>query len=296
MIHLINDFSLDEGSRLTLMLIIGLIAMPIILYIALVTYKKWKLHKGEEKRQVDDDSYNAIHSTRAIANMMKNKGYNVNSIERQLENAQVAYGKGRYVEALELGLSAKRALARIKEEVPVEDKLSPQVKEELKYFVEEKEDEDDEQTPEENVSPVYKLEKKLPQNYLQSKFEIEKMDKKITEITDNKKKSEIKKHLKKAKKSFDEKKYTESLKTVLLCEKVLNGEKIPIEDSSKKESEKEENDEAYYCPECNKQISSADKFCAKCGSEIILIFQCPSCNEEIKENDKFCRKCGEKLD
>jgi hypothetical protein len=295
MIPLINEISIDEGSRLTLLIIIGLIAAPIIVYISLITYKKWKLHKINEKRNVDDEAYNTIHSTRAIANMMKNRGHNVNSIERQLENAQIAYGKGRYVEALELGLSAKRALIRIKEETPVEDKLSPHVKEELKYFVEEKEEEK-QQPPEDGIAPVYKLQKKLPVNYLQSKFEIEKIENKINEVTDAQKKSKMKNYLEKAKKSFDEKEYTLSLKTILIAEKILNGEEIPVEQSSKKEQKQEDDDDILYCPQCHQQISSDDKFCANCGAEIILVFQCPYCNEEIKENDKFCRNCGQKLD
>ena len=46
------------------------------------------------------------------------------------------------------------------------------------------------------------------------------------------------------------------------------------------------------CPRCGGKIYPGDRFCRKCGYEIL---RCPNCGALVLEDDVFCGKCGYKL-
>ena len=46
------------------------------------------------------------------------------------------------------------------------------------------------------------------------------------------------------------------------------------------------------CPNCNREIKPASKFCKFCG---VTLKSCPSCNEINKIEDSFCASCGEDI-
>jgi len=47
------------------------------------------------------------------------------------------------------------------------------------------------------------------------------------------------------------------------------------------------------CPKCQFENPDDNKFCRKCGAEIILT--CSKCGNEMQTDDKFCGKCGQKI-
>ena len=49
------------------------------------------------------------------------------------------------------------------------------------------------------------------------------------------------------------------------------------------------------CPNCQKQIPAAAKFCPECGKPVSHVGECPSCHAQTAPGAKFCPECGTKL-
>jgi hypothetical protein len=45
------------------------------------------------------------------------------------------------------------------------------------------------------------------------------------------------------------------------------------------------------CSECGERLVPGDRFCGKCGAEV-LSHKCTNCGGELAEGDQFCRQCG----
>ena len=47
------------------------------------------------------------------------------------------------------------------------------------------------------------------------------------------------------------------------------------------------------CPKCHHENPQENKFCRKCGKELLL--SCSKCGAEVLSDDLFCGKCGQEL-
>ncbi|UCF82917.1 MAG: zinc ribbon domain-containing protein [Desulfobacteraceae bacterium] len=47
------------------------------------------------------------------------------------------------------------------------------------------------------------------------------------------------------------------------------------------------------CPRCQHENPHENKFCRKCGKELLL--SCSKCGAEVLPEDLFCGKCGQEL-
>ena len=252
--------------------------------------------------KVEDDAYNQIQMIKSMTKIMKNKGYNVNSIEMMILKAERAYDAQRYLESIEIVNNAKRALWRLKEEKSQEDNLSPQVKKELEIIKR-----IEEQPAQEEMPPQVKdFVRKLPENYLQSKFEIGVVEEKIVKMEEGELKEYAKMYIERAKRAFEIGDYTEALRLAVKCNRMIDSGEALYEESEKPvavptasvapliEEEKEEEEE-LHCPECGAIVRPEDKYCWNCGAKLVFIYTCPNCGGEVSSEDKFCRHCGYKL-
>jgi predicted RNA-binding Zn-ribbon protein involved in translation (DUF1610 family) len=252
--------------------------------------------------KVEDDAYNQIQMIKSMTKIMKNKGYNVNSIEMMILKAERAYDAQRYLESIEIVNNAKRALWRLKEEKSQEDNLSPQVKKELEIIKR-----IEEQPAQEEMPPQVKdFVRKLPENYLQSKFEIGVVEEKIVKMEEGELKEYAKMYIERAKRAFEIGDYTEALRLAVKCNRMIDSGEALYEESEKPvavptasvapliEEEKEEGEE-LHCPECGAIVRPEDKYCWNCGAKLVFIYTCPNCGGEVSSEDKFCRHCGYKL-
>jgi len=250
---------------------------------------------------VEDDAYNQIQIVKSMARVMKNKGYNVEPVESMIAKAENAYNYQRYLESIDITNNAKRALLRLKDENKMEDSLSPEVEKELEIIKKiEEEPEKDEMPPQ-----IKDFVKKLPPNYLQSKFEIGVVEEKIIKMEEGQLKEYAKLYMEKAKRAFDMGDYSEALKLAVKSNRIIDTgelpENVPVREEKKPVivtpliEEKEEKEEELHCPNCGAVVRPEDKYCWNCGAKLVFIYKCPNCGAEVSSEDKYCRHCGYKL-
>ena len=261
-----------------------------------------------EARNMEEEAYNAITITRNLAYRMRERGYNVESEMVVIERAQREFEARNYSAAYTLAMNARRALRNLAREPVVEDKTSPQVERELEFFRKIAESQPPRNAPEEEeeeyLSPTYLLQKKLPENYLQSRFEIRVAESKVAAMSHGPRRDAAQRYLERAKSAFDGGDYTEALKMAVRSVKIAEGKVDPAEvegtlapppPEKPAEGPAEEGEEELRCPECNAVVRDEDKFCWNCGCKLEFVYICPDCGEEVSEGDRFCRHCGAKL-
>ncbi len=289
-----------------------MIVFVVVVYIMLAYMKKTRVKKMREESDPKEDAFNQIQMLRTMVRLMRDKGYTVSPVENMIVKAQMAYHTGNYGECIEIVNNAKRVLTRIREEATLPDGISPRVAEEMKIIkkIEEKASSQDEMPPQ-----VKDFERKLPQNYLQSKFEINVVEDKITKKDDGAVKDAAMLYLRKAKEAFEIGEYTESLKFAIRSNRILDTNEIPVETpiveskpevikvpqiepkvvsitETKKEEKKEEE---LHCPNCGAVVRREDKYCWNCGAKLVWTYKCPRCGGEVTTEDNYCRHCGYKL-
>ena len=282
-------------------------AIVAVVYIMLAFFKKSKLKKLEEEMNPKEYAYNQVQILRSIINLMKNKNYDTKAVESMVEKAQSAYNRESYAEAIEIVNNAKRVLERARRENKEDNKLSPQIAQEMRII---KKIESESSADHELPTPLKELEKEVPDNFLQSKFEIKVVEEKIMGKENGEIKSAAMLYLTRAKSAFEGKDYTEALRLAIKSNKILETGELPVVELEQKrpdfniknhqvseivEEEKEEINDEVHCPKCGALVRTDDKFCWNCGAKLIFIYQCPNCGADVSSEDRFCRNCGYKL-
>ena len=291
-----------------------MIAFVVAVYVMLAYLKKTRVKKMREDRDPKEDAFNQIQMLRSMVRLMQDKGYNVSPVENMIVKAQMAYNIENYAECIEIVNSAKRVLARIREETSVPDRISPRVAEEMRIIKK-----IEESTPPQQEMPpqVKDFERKLPQNYLQSKFEIKVVEDKIMKKEDEAVKDAAMLYLNKAKEAFESGEYREALRLAIKSNRILDTNEIPVETpimenkpnvieapkiepkvisiTETKEEEEKKEEEELHCPNCGAVVRREDKYCWNCGAKLVWTYKCPNCGAEVTTEDNYCRHCGYKL-
>jgi len=301
-------------------LIIGISAS--ILYYLEKT-KSDRIRSARQSKTISDENeaYNQVKSTQSIVRLLKHKGYDTERASEMLIDAENEIGKGNYSKAKQLAREAKNKLEQNKMKPSTADKNNDEIDEESKkgYSLNElKEmDFDDEKEMSERAKKMKKQQKRLqalPDNYLESKFELDIVREKIDGVPDNK---DAKKYFKLAEKYFDEGSYTDALKYSVRCKKAIDGDRsgliggqkigkenkeevkekindeapeeeiekmdeLSVDESiTEEETKKEDIEHLLKCPSCGHTADPDDNFCSNCGTELEFIFECPNCGTEV---------------
>lgn len=280
-----------------------MVAIIILWYIVPILRKRRLERLSDvEHLMLPDKAFNALLTTKTISRVLSEKGIDVRDANSVIEEAENAMRQGHYGgvilltdRAKNMMNEAKQKKEAIKEEPNQKNIESKSVEDRTRsqpfYFA-------GSVHSNEALSPEFRLRKKYPGNYLQSKFEISCAESAISEA--EKKGRDTSKavdYLKTAKVAFERKEYTEALKYALKSKKSAEGlsikevESAPVSQSKAEEEKIEE----LLCVSCHTPIKETDNFCAKCGTKIEIQLCCPDCGAVVEKTDVFCRKCGMSL-
>ena len=278
-----------------LLLIGGLgIVLVVVLFIHL-RYIRPKKDNAIEKALDRDDAYNAMTTAQAVSTALKDKGRDTKEADRLLIEAELAYNRGDYLKCTDASKRAKDYLA-----------TAPMAKVEFESKPEAGITPSDEPMPEQ---PKIVEARKLPPNYLESKFmiataadEIERNRSEGKNVTasiclldearmafDCKEYDVALRKSLKAKKGAEAANEPDHVKTVEVIKPTKAVEVIPPVSTVTKGIVSAP---AELCASCGAEARDDDNFCAKCGRPIERKRRCPKCGAELSEDDVFCRKCG----
>ncbi len=306
-------------------LLITFVSLSILLFAYLLLWINRRKNKKAMllgKVPIEEDTYNQMQIVKSMANVMEDKGYDVGGVKSVLHKAEIAYVDGRYGECLEIVNNAKRMLMRIRNEEKIEDTMSPHVERELEIIknvtpatsqpLETMKTVEDKKEEEEMPPQVKDYMKKLPPNYLQSKFEIGVVEEKILRKEEGEVKEAAKLYLIKAKEAFEHGDYASALKFAVRSNKILDTNEVTYVSMDKigtvektpapivaplveETREEEEHQEELRCPKCGAIVRPEDRYCWNCGAKLVFVYTCPNCGAEVTSEDKYCRHCGYKL-
>jgi len=304
-------------SLLIIMSIIIFAVLSISAYFYLERTKKRRLEKIKTKKELspEDKAYNTVKRTKGVTRLMKRKGKDVKNADDMVNEAERALEKGDLSQAKNLTAKAKDDLSKKKTNMYASD--SDSVKK--SYTVDELDEVEFNET-EEAARKRKELEKQkeklesLPDNFLESKFEM-KLARDLLDKSDHGKKAE--EFYAKAEKCFDEEDYTGALKYSIKCKKTIKGKEgaglISGQDIDKKEGPPEMvkerfpnlvgNEEKLY-DESEKESEAETKIedRRKKDQQITeekgkkeMVKTCPKCDFEGDDEDIYCPNCGVEL-
>jgi len=278
---------------LSLEMTVAIVAVGVAV-LAIVLYLEVRYMKSRRKDKVDvalmrDDAYNALMTTQAVSRALRDQGRNTKEADVVLVKAEAAYERHDYLVSKELAEEARSILKQSR---------APEKKESVEEAVSNPVAE----IGAEKLPPFQEI-KKLPQNYLESKFMIETAKMCIDEAKlQGIDISDAEKTLAVASECYARTEYTEALKNALRAKKAAEGQKVaprieakPPEAKERTEVEPAATLVGTACAGCGQIVDEEDNFCRKCGAAVVRAPKCTACGLEVDEDDAFCRRGGAKL-
>ncbi len=275
---------------------VDLIILAVLgIILAIVVFLELRYFRSKRKNRVDlkimqDDAYNSIQTTKAVAQTLKARGRTSKEANLLIIEAEAAFERGNHLYGLESINKAKDLLKSAKEEksdpiVSIISKASPK-------------------SSEEKCEVPFQEARKLPKNYLESKFMICSVRDILVQSSAIEKNAVAEANLKQADESFQKEDYTEALKLAIRAKRALDGgadsigpiEPKPVNKDSGVERlappPKSLREPSKRCVRCGSSLTEEDVYCRKCGLKVDRSPKCSSCGEKLAEDDIFCRKCG----
>jgi hypothetical protein len=260
--------------------------------------KNRKQRSAARPDQLQDETHNALVTTRAIATTMAERGgVRSDDVDSLLREAQMAYNRRNYRVALDLTKQIKDRLASLRGEQTTQgnrtqlDAMPP-------------DSGSDEPTTKEL------LQKEYPPNLVQSKFAMSVAEASIeTGAASGRDVVQARTLLGSAKTRFDANDYSGALSVARQAEKSAKGEvvtasippasSLPMSAPSSPSVDLPRPPSAAVsvgsvCPSCGAPMKPDDAFCRKCGTRVVLT-DCPNCGASLLADDAFCRKCGARI-
>jgi len=292
--------------------IVLLVILSIVLLVAI--YLEFKYLRPKRRDDIElvlkqDDAYNAISSTKAVSASLKTMGKDTVQADALMLKADMEYDRKDYVKAIATAKAARDLLIRAKDVEVFEERPQPTHGMDAPY--------EDEPVPEQKVEEktVHEI-KKLPPNYLESKFLIETTKEDIEKAKAADRDCSVSEaHLSESEKCFEDKDYAGALRCCMKAKRALEGRssgQSGAESAIKPKAPEKETVEALpaeprpqetqapevagtTCQKCGASANEDDNFCPKCGNKIVRQVNCGKCGSPVTPDDTFCRKCGEKL-
>ncbi|MDW5563007.1 MAG: hypothetical protein SA339_07250 [Methanomassiliicoccus sp.] len=235
-----------------------------VAFAAVVGFLELRFLRGRKQVKMDaaierDDAYNAVCTTKAVAESLRQNGRDTTEADLLIYKAQSAYERREFLDATDMAKRARNILMNCKEK----DLISMPSPDPVK-------------AGKESIEVPANQVKKMPANYLESKFIIDSVRDGIPGACDEAK-VESTLCLDRAQACFDAEDYDGALKEAMKAKRLL----APIAPAAGK---------SY--PSTVVKLAPPTKIPVAEGPGIRC---CPSCRIEALPDDMFCRKCGTRL-
>jgi hypothetical protein len=297
-LHFLYEQSIEivEGSPLDTINAVLMVVLVVILVITL--YVEFKYMRPRRKDDIvkvldRDEAYNSLTNTSAVALSLRNIGKDTSRAEVLLEKAKMEYDRKDYAKVMVTTKQARETLMNAKDQdLPLDPADDVGAVVPLAYAAL-----DDQDT---GVNEA----KKLPQNYLESKFLIASVQSEIDAARATKDVSQAEQFMEDARRHFEAKDYSASLTCSMKARRNLEGgAPVAIAATGAAEvgaakmpsSMKEQAPMVDSCPKCGADLTKDDQFCGSCGERSAKPTLCPECSTPLRPNDTFCRKCGKRV-
>lgn len=280
---------------LDIILVIVLLAVLGIAVFIELRYIRSKRSDGIEQALEKDESFNALNTTKAVGRVLKGKGRDTAKAEMELLRASLAYERGDYAECMDSVNNAKKLLDSAPD---IGFANKPANESEVNDGIH------DEEPVQEQATIVEA--RKLPPNYLESKFMIATAGDDIERSRSEGKDVSISMCLlDEAKIAFESKDYDLALRRSLKAKKGTEASSepaqiavvkiVPLIKAAEREVVKDPSSPSA-CTSCGADARIDDVFCAKCGKPIVRTRECFACRTKLSDDDAFCRKCGTEVE
>jgi len=274
-----------------------ILIVAVALIIVLVGWLEIRYMKKRRKDQVDvgiirDDAYNAVATIKAVASSLRDNGREVMEAEMIIYRAESAYESGNYAECKEFADQARSSLLRSKSKNDLADMSEPPAPTTVEKL---------------STEVPANMTKKMPANYLESKFIIETADG-MVQAAGEEARTEAELLCQEAKGAFEAGDYTAALRSAMRAKRALEGsagkqkgrafanaEVLVLPKKKEERPAEEAAAEVTKCENCGAAVGPEDGFCFACGKRQGPKV-CPSCSKEVAEDDAFCRKCGTRIE
>ncbi len=238
-----------------------LVAIVLVIVVGVVVFLEWRFLRSRREAKIQaaieqDDAFNSIATARAIAQSLRDQGRDVLAGETLIHQAEGAYERKQFKEALEFTDKARTVLKSSK--VSGDLIYCPAPKDSGKI------------DPAEECVPVLDAAKKLPQNYLEAKFIIETTADRLKQRNPEEVK-EVRVLVENAQRMFDQENYSESLRYAMKARRILDEGSPTPAPKSKAATERIAGITelpSKKCPSCSASVSGDDAFCRKCGTRV----------------------------
>jgi len=263
--------------------------MTALIWYELRTLRTRRL-KVAEKGNLPERSFNALTTTRAIREALRNGGVESADADIALMRAEGAHDRGAYMEVIELTTQAREVLTRERAQRRVQDDLARL--ERLKG--------DEEETTKEKVA------REMPPNFVQAKFTLN-LARDAIDASRGRgyEVAAAEAHFGRAQSAFDGGDHTLALSTALQAKRAAEealppGVRVVVETAkpgyvAQSAAPSLVTISAPACANCGATLAADDEFCRKCGTAARRKGVCPDCGAAVKPDDAFCRKCGAKV-
>lgn len=291
-----------EEKLIYSVILIALLAA--VMYIEFGHLRK-KSREAKSKSYKRDEAYNAIHTARAVMNVLQRQGKDTRAADSLLTKAKAAMVRGDYDSCIQYCESAKDELTKAKMKAPMAELEAPGEEEDGLELVGQRRVAGGRSVPQDDTYVGTKLRVEGDPSYLSAKFELSTARGDVAKAeASGKEVSRAKDLLTQAENEFAAGRYSKALSLSIRAKKEVGAEQdatIPL----KKEPEAvpeirpvkqiEISREAGECKECGGPLEPEDLFCAKCGAKVPKDRTCPVCGNKPMDSDLFCRKCGARL-
>ena len=339
--------ALTEGQIIGITLAVITVALFAVWVLRVLSLRRKRFLKELEagtSESGEDAAHNQILTTRAVLKRLEAQGEDVSAAKAILKQAEAKQEAGRYAQALQLAREARNSMAPRAKSAPVTSRVrvpaSPRKveKEELLYRdiaegtrgrakpaagspAGASMEEPDIPEPDSSGNPpsIPELRKGVPKNQLESRFEINVLEKSLKD-TDDGSFPEARKLLTMAQRSFDRGDYSEALRLAMRGRKIVGTgteETISLSPATVVETPPEAplpsaarssappvvkdvvpepgtggaRSTVIRCPRCGRENPTTNKFCRGCGKPLAEP-QCPRCQKPVSPDDAFCGICG----